>query len=348
MSKTDATPTDRSRRGKGWVLGIGVATVLIAVAVVVWWLRLPTARELAERAMDRGDLRTAERALLQHLTATPSDHSARLRLADLVHESDPLRALAHLRQIPEGSDQYLDAVRRIAGIYILANLHSEAEWLLKTVVAANEDDFGIQLSLAELYHGNRDRKALAVPHARKAIELQPQRARSYLLLAEILDDLNQIDDMVEPLQQAIKLDPDLYEAHINLAYAALFVGNVELAESEAKWCLQRDADDVAARRFLASVAQERGQIDLAFREIRSALKLAPQDRNCRMLEAELLLFQRQAARAYERLKPLVKEHSDYRPFLALLVRAAAMTGHRDEARGYERQLRRLMHDPSEE
>ena len=347
MSEVARTKTERNRHIRRLLQGVGIGVALLGIALVVWLLVRPTALEQAKHALALGDVRTAEQIFLKHLATAPHDTSIRLKLAVLIRETDPVRALTHLRQIPETADEHLDSLRQTAIIYILSDLNDEAERVLKILEAADESDFAVQLSLAELYF-REGQNAEALPHAEKAIELQPERAQSYLLLADILDNLRRTENMVRPLQEAIRLEPNLYAAHLNLAHAALFVEDTDLAEGEARWCLQREPNDVVARRLIAAVARARGLYDLALREIRSAVKLAPEDVKCRMLEAELLLFRREAQKAYESLIPLRRAQWDNRAYVTLLARAAAMSGRRDEARSYQRQIVRLTPDPSKQ
>jgi predicted Zn-dependent protease len=147
--------------------------------------------------------------------------------------------------------------------------------------------------------------------------------------------------MCAPLERAIELQMDNYAAHLNLAYAYTAAGQPDKARREAQWCLARNPNDVAARRFLAQAARDEGQFDEAQREVQLALALAPEDLDIRMLEAEILLYQKQPERALQRLKPLYQAFSQDRRLVALLARAAAAAGLADEAASYRQQVQKL-------
>ena len=66
--------------------------------------------------------------------------------------------------------------------------------------------------------------------------------------------------------------------------------------------------------------------------------IAPGNADCRIVEADLLLFQREADQAYKSLKPLYASHSNRRDFLSSLARAAAMSGRQEEARQYQQEI----------
>ena len=82
-------------------------------------------------------------------------------------------------------------------------------------------------------------------------------------------------------------------------------------------------------------------MDEALEQIRLALTSSPTNVECRIVEADLLLFQRDAEEAYAVLKPLYPTHANRRDFLGSLARAAAMSGRREEARRYQQKIVRI-------
>jgi tetratricopeptide (TPR) repeat protein len=183
--------------------------------------------------------------------------------------------------------------------------------------------------------------------AEQAADLAPDRAPTWLLIAELYDRLNRPGVMLEPLRKAVRLDPDLYPAHANLAYALQFAGQPEEALREAKWCLDRKPDDVAVRRWLAKSLRDQGEHEAALQEIRKALALAPDDVDSRIVEADLLMFGRDADGAYSALKRFYPAEAHRRDFLGSLSRAAALSGRKDESRRYQQELTRLIEKESQ-
>ena len=77
------------------------------------------------------------------------------------------------------------------------------------------------------------------------------------------------------------------------------------------------------------------------REVQTALQVAAEDIECRLLEAELLLFDNKPQKALERLEPLYQKHADDRRLVALLARAAAASGNQEQAAKFRQQGQKL-------
>ena len=148
--------------------------------------------------------------------------------------------------------------------------------------------------------------------------------------------------MIEPLQTAVRIDPSYYEARSNLAYAALRTGDLATARVQAEWCHQAKPRDVFAIRTLATIARDEGRFDDARLLLKEALALQPADLDSRILEADLLLFERQPQAAYDRLKDLYEQHATTVRYLGVLARAAAASGRREEARQHYQTVESLL------
>lgn len=207
---------------------------------------------------------------------------------------------------------------------------SEAAALYQEQLAIDPEDSEAHEALARIFHQQRRPKD-ALAHALRASERVPERPETWLLVAEIYDDLRRTHEMVEPLRRALKLAPDRADAHLNLCYALLWSGEVPEARLEAQWCLDRDPNSAAARRYLAMCAREEGRPEEALDEIRRTLALAPNDMESLFIEGQLLLFLHRDEEAYWKLQPLVEQRPDDRRLLTLLARAAAASGRREEA-----------------
>lgn len=281
--------------------------------------------------MKRGDHPAAATAYREYLREHPDSSSIRLKLAELLRETAPQDAVKILHEVPPDDPLRVAAVQQIAIIRLLAGQDAEAEPALLEVAAADPDNLGVQLSLAELYFRRGDAEA-ALPHALQAARLGPDRAQTFLLIADIHDELHNPAAMMEPLRTAIRIDPSYYEARLNLAYAALKTGDLATAHEQAEWCRNVHPRDVATIRILATVARDEGRFEEARTLLAEALRLQPQDLDSRILEADLLLYERQPQRAYDRLKEIFDQNSTTVRYLGVLARAAAASGKRDEAR----------------
>jgi predicted Zn-dependent protease len=197
-------------------------------------------------------------------------------------------------------------------------------------------------SLAELAQAERLARRgdylAALEQVDRAIALRPERVEPHLLRAELLFREHRSDEMIPSLKRAIELDPARFEAHANLAYALRYTGRLDEAEREARWCLSQRPDFVPVRRVLAEIHRDRGDLDAARDEVRRALQFDPHDLDSRLLEADLLIYEREFEAAYERLTSLLPRHPRNRRLLAALARSAQMTGRLDEAARYRAEL----------
>jgi len=323
------------------VVAIIFVVASIAVMVAARWYIAPDFMQQAMSALKRGDQVAAISALRSHLKNVPDSTTAKLRLAALLADSSPDEALRYLHQIPQTDTQRLSAVRQIAIRCIILNRTADAENALKELLSAQPDNFGAQLSLAELYF-QLEKPDMALPHALEAARLEPDRAQTFLLIAEIHDELQHPQEMIGPLQKAVAIEPDFYEAHLNLAYAFHKTGQLAEAQEQAQWCLQINARAVAALRILASVERDLGRFDDAEKHLERALKIEPDDVDCRILESDLLLYHRHPKQAYENLKGIYNAQQGTARYLGALARAAASAGERDEARKIHETLAKLL------
>lgn len=339
------TRFSRSGTGSRTLLLAFAAVVLIASGFLAARLsRLPDYLQLANSAIRNGDEAAAIAALQSHLQHHPDATSVRFRIAALLQESRPEEAILHLEMVTPQDPQRVRALRQIAALSILLNRSADAQQTLLEIIKIEPQDFGAQLSLAELYFRNADPHA-ALPHALEAARLNPKRVQTLLLIAEIHDELMHPSEMIEPLQQAIDLEPDLYAAHLNLAYAFHKTGQLEEAEQEAKWCLQLNPAEVDALRILASVARDRGDFSEATLQLTAALAIQPRNLDCRILEADLLLYQRKPKEAFARLKEIFEENQTMVRYLGALARAATSAGEREEAKKHYQEAERLIELP---
>ncbi len=322
-----------------------IVVAVVSVLAILFYVRhryfVPDFLQQASSALKRGDEAAAVSALRSQLQLDPDSTTAKLRLAKLLQDSSPDEAIEYLQQIPVSDPQRANAVQQIAVFCILHNKVPEAEAALLELTEKSPDSLGPQLSLAELYFQNQKPEA-ALPFAVKAASLAPDRAQTFLLLAEIHDDMLHPEKMIEPLQQAIRLEPDFYEAHLNLAYAYNKAGLPALAEEQARWVLGINARDVAALRILASSARDQGDFEAARQHLKAATRIEPANLDCRILEADLLLYERKPQEAYERLRELYDSQQQTVRYLGALARAAASAGKREEARELHRRVAELL------
>ncbi|HBN74867.1 MAG TPA: hypothetical protein DD473_03400 [Planctomycetaceae bacterium] len=270
-------------------------------------------------------------ALRKHLLSMPEDSVARFELAMKLLSLDKQMALQEFQLIPKESPQYLETQKRMAAIFIMSQQTSEAESILKRLHVDYPDDFAVELSLAELYTDQRFFQE-ALPHIVKSIELKPDRIESYLLHAWALEELGRFDEMREPLEIAIRIEPMHYYAHSLLGFAYLQSGQIELAYEHVSWCLRTDGKNGFVQETAAAVERERGNLDKAFEYAKSAMKLSPERLDPPLIAADILMYRKKPEEAYELLKDRYEAGENAIRFLGAFARAASGCGHRSEAK----------------
>lgn len=340
MSSQSESERSKSSRAERLCQVLAAVAAVWAVIAVLRLYGSPPALDVARQAVTEGQWDTAVECYLVHLADHPDDWSTRLELSVPLSQIDPNQVRMELRKIPPDTDEYVEANRQIANTCLAGKQYKEAKESLLALEAATPDDWWVHLSLTEVF-GREGKFSLALHHARRSAELNAAHARTHVLIAELLDDLERQAEMIEPLLRAIALEPEHYAAHLNLCYAYVEAGQLDNARREASWCLVRNPADVNARRLLATAARDEGKRAEAMEEIQKALELSPDDLTSRLLEAELLLFDGKSDEALARLQPLYDRHKNDRRLAALLARSATAAGRLEEAKEYNQQAQKL-------
>lgn len=263
------------------------------------------------------------------LRSQPDNHELRIKVAMMIAPQNVGLAFDYLRKIPEESAEYLTAQKRIAALLIVTQQNEEAERLLITLAQLIPQDPDVPLAAAEFYIRQEDWRA-ALPYARRVSELLPDRVDILQLIAKICDHTNRWPEMISPLRRALQLEPDNYDAQARLAYALHSCGQNDEAHTLAATCTDLKPDDVFPRRLLASIERDRGNLAEAASHVAVALKLDPDDVETRIVESDLLMYERKPEAAFQTLLPLLKFNDSRLRFLGALLRAAAASGHASE------------------
>ncbi|WP_417378044.1 tetratricopeptide repeat protein [Gimesia sp.] len=285
--------------------------------------------------------KTKRKELIAYLQKYPDDEFAHFQLGELIQDRAPFQALENFSHVTERHPRYFEAVEAISEIALEQGLDGRAKSALLILVREYPEEGHYQKRLARLLFAE-GKFNWALRYARRNIESGGRQAEDYLLVAEILRQAGRTIEMTGPLKQALYLEPDLYEAHLNLAYAALYSGDPETATREARWCLSENPESTTALRYLAIINRNQGDIDESISYLNQALSIDPQDLECLLLKADILVFQRKGEQAYELLKPLYATQQTDRRYVSALARAAGLTGRREEALELQQLNQRLI------
>ena len=296
-----AMPGTATSRSRVLVALIG-AGVVAALAAFTLWPDGDNATAAARRLALHGDVEQACERLRERLDSAPNDDDARFLLAALLVESEPVLALQELVLIRRDFERVMDVDRLVRPIIERLERDGTAVEALKRLSARFPDNVVLLEMLTQvLIRSGQGREAIA--HAERIVELVPDNAAALLLLADAYDSAGRRTYMIEPLKQVLQLSPDSYIAHANLAYAQRFANELDAAEANARWCLERQPEDVAVRMQLAKTLRDKGAHAEALDECRRVASIDPSDETRPLLEADLLLYQRDFDGALAVLKP---------------------------------------------
>ena len=93
--------------------------------------------------------------------------------------------------------------------------------------------------------------------------------------ASLWHDRGRIDEAIEQYQQALEINPDYAEAHINLGIALAGCGRIDEAMAHYRKALEIKPDYAEAHNNLGTALARRGQIDEAMAQFQRALEIKP-------------------------------------------------------------------------
>ena len=199
--------------------------------------------------------------------------------------------------------------------------------------AAEQGDFETALQHAENAAAIMSKKTGASGDSNQSS--QSDHIAIALLQSELLFRLHRTDEMLSPLETVLQLDPDHFEAHVNLAFALRFCGMLDEADLHVKWCLERQPDFLPVRRIQAEILRDRGDSESARKMVRELLLGAPRDLDCHLLQAELLMYGREFELAYQNLLPLDDQFRPDHRFASTMAQLCRITGRTEKALEYD-------------
>ena len=160
-------------------------------------------------------------------------------------------------------------------ISVLPDVPESGEYLREVDALARNDTSGRALeTLAQVYHANGFfGEAVRVYDA--LIQLQPQEAKWYYLLADILSGYGQSDEATTLLNRTIELAPDSVAAHLRLGEVYQQNNRSEDAGRQFEKALELDADNLHARMGLARLDMDAGHWQEAIVWLKEVTRLRP-------------------------------------------------------------------------
>jgi adenylate cyclase len=123
---------------------------------------------------------------------------------------------------------------------------------------------------------NQQQYEQALAEMERAVALAPTEATSYAALAEVLSQMGKVEDALEAAAQALRLKPNMVDAHLDSVGAAYATaGRPEEASAPLQRYLSRYPNILHAHLTLAAVYNELGQTTEAQKEAAEVLRINP-------------------------------------------------------------------------
>lgn len=245
---------------------------------------------LADVYAKHGDPRQALALLEEILAIGEPSRETKVRLANVMAQLDrPAEALAMLQGLElETEDKFL-----LAGVYAMLERFDDAVNVYREIAAEAPNDPRVDELLADAHTWNRDH-ATAVRLYRQLVERDPDNKGLRLKLAQAMLYNRQYDDAVTlfaPLIDPESTDWSVWRDYVDAAAGA---SSLTLEERELVNTLSQRRDELFEAgqsrlvRRLADVYVEQASPDEAILILQRMLALNPDDRDARLLLADIL------------------------------------------------------------
>ncbi len=299
----------------------------------------------AEEALRRQEFGAARAHLACYLRLWPRSAAAHLLAAQAARrEAEPDAAERHLRRAGAlGADR--DALRRERALLrVQAGDLAAADLPLLRLAASGTDEAALVLEALARGYLRMSRLAEAFESADRLLRLQPDHLEALLCRGAVLERMNRYTDALEDYEQALRLRPDDVRARLGAGDIRLQFGHPHEAAEHFEYLAGRLPDNAAillglarchrvlgrseeARRLVEDLARRHPREPLILRErgqlaveagrpkeaetwLRSAVALAPHDRQTNYLLFVCLSARGRAAEAQEFLARVKRIEAD--------------------------------------
>lgn len=304
------------------------------------------------------DADAAQRAYERVLTLVPDYRGAYMNLGNnAFRQGQYKRALSYYEQ---ESGAYDDPRARvyIGRAYLELGRVDSARLAFEAAIAQSDSFAEAHARLAYLYHQNGD-VLRGLPHARRAVEQQPDNADYRYLVASMLFRNGDVERAAEEFRQVVSRDPRQSKGYFGLGRALANLGRTDeatrflsiadslkqiedgLREYETKTRLY--PDDPAAWATYGYALYQAGRDADAMKAFQTVLRIDPDNVDVRFGVANLFLKYRDVKRALTEYKLILRQDESFVPAWINAGIVLARIGQRDAARvSWETALR---HDP---
>jgi tetratricopeptide (TPR) repeat protein len=184
-------------------------------------------------------------------------------------------------------ERYPDRLSNVMGIQgriaekiassLLRTLTPEDKEILSKQPTENADAYRLYVLGRQAWNRRDDAGYLqAEKYFQQAIAADPKYAKAYAGLADVFSMLGKNREARDAVQTALRLDPNLAEAHASLGFINLDLEfNVKSAEGEFKRALELDPEYPVAQYWYGRLMNMRGRFDEAIAHLKRSIELDP-------------------------------------------------------------------------
>jgi len=205
--------------------------------------------------------------------------------SDKLSEGDLKKAIPFFQQAVEKDPRFALAYAGIAENYVLAadtyiaprEAFSKAKEAAQKAIELDDSLAEAHASLGFVhYHYDWD-WAAADKECRRAIELNPQSAPSYMIYTHYLAGIGRFDEAKKFGARGLELDPLSVSTHFFLGWSALFAGRYDDAIEKLSKAVELDPSNGWVRMFLGRAYLFKGMPERAIEVMETAVRLSPDD-----------------------------------------------------------------------
>ena len=158
-------------------------------------------------------------------------------------------AVKSLKKCVALDDSYTDGFTELAYSYYKLNLNDEALANYRIAMALDATDYHPVLGIADVYYDNLKNCDSASVYYAKGTQIQKTNKYSYYRLGWCFNDKAKYTDAIDPLKEAVLLDPDYDEARTELGYAYYKLDKYDEALAQFRPVMSRTPKDQLSRYY---------------------------------------------------------------------------------------------------
>ncbi len=174
----------------------------------------------------------------------------------------------------------------------------------------------------------------------KALKIDPQLVQAHVNLVELYGRLGQFEKAEEHYRAAARLDPGSYENYYNYGVLLLSVGKYQQAENAFRKAIEIDPFHAGAHNNLGFLLERQGRLLEALTEYRRAIENKPNDRQAHFNLGRVLVNAEKYDEGIRELEKTIEPEDENTPrYMYALGAAFARSGDRESALRYIRKAR---------